>query len=140
MAQILSNFGDTPHGLTRVEPKHRRGQIEIFVEILTLASSVSVYGSKGVTKTHLAYESGLNFRRLERYLDLLVQRRLIESAVDEKKRKKKKEQESMLTYRTTASGERMRSILLEAEKLISDTYDGSNQYTILSLSSPEDRW
>jgi hypothetical protein len=38
----------------------RRGQIEILIDILTWASTSS--RSKGVTKTHLAYASGLNFR------------------------------------------------------------------------------
>jgi predicted transcriptional regulator len=85
--------------------KTRRGQIEILIDILTWASPRR--GSKGVTKTHLAYASGLNFRRFERYLQLLVQRKLIELVNG-----------SPRIYKTTASGERMREILLEAEDLI----------------------
>jgi predicted transcriptional regulator len=93
--------------------KTRRGQIEILIDILTWASPRS--GSKGVTKTHLAYASGLNFRRFEKYLQLLVQRGLIE-LVNE--RAKDVEMGSPRIYMITASGERMREILLEAEELI----------------------
>jgi predicted transcriptional regulator len=110
--------------LAPVVAKPRRGQIEILVDILTLASPFSCASSnEGVTKTHLAASSGLNFRRLEKYLELLLQRKLIE-VID-----CRKNVVAARIYRTTASGERMRSILLEAEELILGTDDLDN-YTI----------
>jgi predicted transcriptional regulator len=119
--------------LAPVVAKHRRGQIEILVDILTLASPFSCASSnEGVTKTHLAASSGLNFRRLEKYLELLVQRKLIE-VID-----CRKNVVAARIYRTTASGERMRSILLEAEELILGTDDLDN-YTI-KASASGDRW
>lgn len=105
-----ASLAQTP--IQKHEIKMRRGQIEILVDILSLASALS--GSKGVTKTHLVYKSGLNFRRFEKYLDLLVKRRLIE-LIDNKE---KTEASTPWIYRTTANGERTRLILLEAESLI----------------------
>jgi predicted transcriptional regulator len=96
-----------------VASKTRRGQIEILIDILTWASPRS--GSKGVTKTHLAYASGLNFRRFEKYLQLLMQRGLIELADN---CEKATVVGNPRVYRTTVGGERMRQILLEAEELI----------------------
>jgi predicted transcriptional regulator len=99
-----------------VNSKTRRGQIEILIDILTWASPRS--GSKGVTKTHLAYASGLNFQRFEKYLQLLVQRGLIELIELADNCEKATVVGNPRVYRTTVGGERMRQILLEAEDLI----------------------
>lgn len=107
--------------------KARRCQIEILVELLTLTSTnatwfSSPYGQmKGMTKSHLAYKTGLNFRRLEKYLNLLLQRKLIELV-------KSMELGDSNVYRTTASGDRMLLLLLEAEKLIIGNGDEYNAH------------
>jgi predicted transcriptional regulator len=115
-----------------MDVKPRRGQIEIFLQILTLASPSLV--SKGVTKTHLGNASGLNFHRLEKYLDLLVQRKLIEKVVPNEGDEGAKGG-SLGRYETSKNGERVRSILLEAERLILGGSDLDNYATPL-----EERW
>jgi predicted transcriptional regulator len=107
----------------------RRGQIEILVRILTSASLSSA--PKGVTKTHLAHASGLNFRRFEKYLDLLEQKRLVKHVEDE-------QETGSEIYGTTPTGERTRLLLLEAENLIFG--DSSDQCRMPALLPPEDRW
>lgn len=102
----------TTQKLALAATKVRRGQIELLVEILTIASTQD--GSRGATKSRLASKSGLNFRRFEKYLRLLLQRGLLEIA----------DQAaggilaSPRVYRTTQRGERVLLILTEAEELI----------------------
>ena len=82
----------------------RRGQIEILLEILGIASK------GGTSKTSLAQRSGLSFRRFEKYLELLEAQGLLESC----------EVDGIVTsiYRTTEKGYAARKTLLEAQKLI----------------------
>jgi predicted transcriptional regulator len=95
----METLSDSTIQKLSIVSKTRRGQIEILIDILTWASPRS--GSKGVTKTHLAYASGLNFRRFEQYLDLLVQRKLIEIVG----RSERELVASPLVYSRTAKGE-----------------------------------
>ena len=55
-----------------IEHKKRRGESEIFAEILYLANE------GGVTKTSMVYQANLNFRIIDRFLSELLDRALIE--------------------------------------------------------------
>jgi len=59
-------------GYEKREPKKRRGEFDIFAEILYLANE------GGVTKTTIVYQANLNFTIVERHLSNLLERDLIE--------------------------------------------------------------
>lgn len=67
---------------------HRRGEIEIMRDILEACL-------RGANKTKIVYRSNLNFSRLEKYLELLLNLGFI-SVVDEPERN--------VAYRTTDAG------------------------------------
>jgi len=67
---------------------HRRGEIEIMRDILECCL-------KGAAKTKIVYSSNLNFSRLEKYLELLLNLGFI-SVVDEP--------EKNIAYKTTEAG------------------------------------
>ena len=61
----------------------------------------------GATKTMIVYQSNLNFRTVNPYIDLLIRRRLIETAQDRRK-----------LYKTTEEGiELMRSFKHHHEEI-----------------------
>jgi predicted transcriptional regulator len=101
-----------------IHKKRRRRPIEILIEILTLASPSSASSlsssAAGATKTRLASASGLNFRRFERYLELLMKKKFLERLEDHQR------EELPGIYRTTVLGEEARLILVKAKKVVFD--------------------
>ena len=80
--------------------KSRRGQTGIIREILAAASA------GGVTKTTLVYNTNFNFRRVERYINLLLKKNLLERL----------EEGSQIRYRTTREGLEAMAILEAADR------------------------
>jgi predicted transcriptional regulator len=54
-----------------VPPRPRRTQVDIIIKILAVAS-------KGATKTALVYKSNLNFTLVQKYVDLLQRKGLLD--------------------------------------------------------------
>ncbi len=86
MIQTLRNHG------------RRRTRLEIVSDILELAL-------RGTRKTHIMYRSNLSFEQLEKYLDLLLAKALLEVKVNDVGK----------VYQTTRKGE---ELLREIDKIL----------------------
>lgn len=83
----------------------RRESGEILVQLLTTAGR-----GAGATKTALVYKSNLNFTRCEKYMDLLVQKRLIEAA--------RVSPDAPVIYKITTKGREALEALLNVKELL----------------------
>jgi predicted transcriptional regulator len=90
---------------------HRRGEIEIMRDILEACL-------RGANKTKIVYRSNLNFSRLEKYLELLLNLGFI-SVVDKPERN--------VAYRTTDAGLNFINGCLKVQKSLEHGSDRENK-------------
>lgn len=81
----------------------RRNQISIIREILASCSR-----EEGATKTAIVYKIGFNFGRVEKYIDLLLSKNLVEQVVSE----------PYLVYRITDRGLQALRVLADADSFL----------------------
>lgn len=81
----------------------RRNQISIIREILASCSR-----EEGATKTAIVYKIGFNFGRVEKYIDLLLGKSLVEQVVSE----------PYMVYRITQKGLQALRVLADADSFI----------------------
>ncbi|MEM3566180.1 MAG: winged helix-turn-helix domain-containing protein [Candidatus Bathyarchaeia archaeon] len=56
--------------------RHRRGEVQILTDILTLSM-------KGAKATHLMYKANLSFSTLRKYLDIALKRELLKKVCND---------------------------------------------------------
>jgi predicted transcriptional regulator len=81
----------------------RRNQLSIIREILTSCSR-----EEGATKTAIVYKIGFNFGRVEKYINLLLNKNLVEQV----------ETKPYLVYKITNRGQQALKVLSDADSFI----------------------
>ena len=99
----------------------KRGATEIIAEILKVASG------RGITKTSLVYKVNLNFTRIERYIELLTRKGLVELQRDGD------DDRSSMLYRTTHRGTVALRLLSNSNSIIfGDSQQEGDELSIIA--------
>lgn len=88
--------------------RQKRGPTEIIADILKAASG------QGVTKTSLVYRANLNFTRIEKYIQLLTRKSMLELY----RIAKGNEEQPLFFYRTTRKGTAALRLLLDSNNIV----------------------
>ncbi len=91
-------------------PRGRRSKFDIVALLLEIAS-------EGSSKTALVYKSNLNFKVVQRYVDMLRVRELLDVA----------EEEGAVVYRTTQKGAAALRAIASANELVSGAQGGASR-------------